>query len=688
MEILASSMTCPCCRMIWAIIREPVKHRHLLAKSNRLTMKFHRDFAITVRYPTAGPGEPEHLIIPNLGLEFHGSNNHLNFNGPDIQHALRLAAKVCNRNASPEASGLGFSRRRPCMVDICLLESWLSTCAEHHVECSNVRTMPIQTQSNKRSLINHPIASQLLASLRLINVNRRCIEEFRDPLHQTHYVALSYVWGMPSQKTALTKDTYEAFQREGGIPPMSQVLEDVLIVAKRLEIEYFWCDVMCILQDDHEDKKANIANMAFVYSNAYLTLIAACGNDAEAGLFGVSRPRSHQPYVELKDIALLRPSSQPQFRPGLPIQSKWSNRAWTMQEAILSKRRLVFLEDQVCWSCVKSKWLEDLDIGQSSCEIDVKNSWRDTAGFNSPMMFHEFDLSNYHRMISDYCTRELTNDEDIADALRGIHSTLPFDTWHGVPHIGFEEGILQLGGACWDEELVRRPCHAPSWSWMAWKRPPTARSTTYERDKIDYATVQCYMFRYGRFEPICSWNNPPHGHCHYANEGPPELEEIPESVHLDKAKHVVFYAHCCHPRLEMQMLDSDGISLAPHSPAASREPKPRLILESHETGKYVNLDISPECLRWIGPLADPSHHYELAIMGFSQGSIYGMLLSSEGEIAIREAIMRFMFEYKPEDDSDSESDSDNEYEGPVYPASGMIGICEKVATEYKMIVLG
>jgi hypothetical protein len=48
-----------------------------------------------------------------------------------------------------------------------------------------------------------------------------------------------------------------------------------------LGIPYLWVDSMCIVQDDKEGKHAQIQAMAGIYANAYVTIVAGNGWDAE-----------------------------------------------------------------------------------------------------------------------------------------------------------------------------------------------------------------------------------------------------------------------------------------------------------------------------------------------------------------------------------------------------------------------
>ncbi|KAK0710580.1 hypothetical protein B0H67DRAFT_472501, partial [Lasiosphaeris hirsuta] len=92
-----------------------------------------------------------------------------------------------------------------------------------------------------------------------------------------------------------------------------------------------WIDSLCIVQDSAEDWQRQSAQMATIYTNAYLTLFTDCARDDGAGFL---RPRSAWKYtavtlpfadnVETGDAAHL------------------ADRGWISQERVLSRRILHF----------------------------------------------------------------------------------------------------------------------------------------------------------------------------------------------------------------------------------------------------------------------------------------------------------------------------------------------------------
>lgn len=58
-----------------------------------------------------------------------------------------------------------------------------------------------------------------------------------------------------------------------------------------LGIPYLWIDSLCIIQDMQADKEYEMARMAQIYKDAYLTICAARSDDVNRGfLEGLSEP--------------------------------------------------------------------------------------------------------------------------------------------------------------------------------------------------------------------------------------------------------------------------------------------------------------------------------------------------------------------------------------------------------------
>jgi hypothetical protein len=110
-----------------------------------------------------------------------------------------------------------------------------------------------------------------------------------------------------------------------------------------------------------------------VYSCAEITIIAAAGGGENTGLLGVGA-----------NLGKLHPTAQVgsmNVIPTLPDQhntivaSKWWTRAWTYGEAVLSRRRLVFTEEQVYFECNVMNCCESLLVNMDATLTPADSSW-------------------------------------------------------------------------------------------------------------------------------------------------------------------------------------------------------------------------------------------------------------------------------------------------------------------------
>ncbi|KAF2655333.1 HET-domain-containing protein, partial [Lophiostoma macrostomum CBS 122681] len=176
---------------------------------------------------------------------------------------------------------------------------------------------------------------------------------------EMEYVALSYVWGGKEQPTV---------RKDGPIPSeLPLTIEHAMVVVKHLGYRFIWVDSVCIDQGDSGDQAEQIGLMHVIYSCATATLILLDSPHADSGIPGIyikdgktrpELPREGQLHVYLdkkKSIEVVEippPLSQALNR------SMWSKRAWTYQEAVLSRRRIILTRHQLFWSCSEASFSE------------------------------------------------------------------------------------------------------------------------------------------------------------------------------------------------------------------------------------------------------------------------------------------------------------------------------------------
>lgn len=115
------------------------------------------------------------------------------------------------------------------------------------------------------------------------------------------YTALNYCWG---EESFLTTTPLTLEERKEAIPMylLPATIQDAITVTRILGIRFLWVDALCILQGPSEEAQqdwaAESARMEGIYSQAFLTIGAAYGHEAQSGLF--MRPQSPRlPYCHL-----------------------------------------------------------------------------------------------------------------------------------------------------------------------------------------------------------------------------------------------------------------------------------------------------------------------------------------------------------------------------------------------------
>lgn len=134
--------------------------------------------------------------------------------------------------------------------------------------------------------------------LYLIDVELGCLVPAQA---EFEYIALSYVWGGVSSLQAKLENL-QVLQVPGVLLNHSDLylqiprtIRDTMGLVAVLGKRYLWVDCLCICQDDKDSKHSQLQIMGDIYQNAFLTVIAADGWDANHGLrgiAGVSEPRS------------------------------------------------------------------------------------------------------------------------------------------------------------------------------------------------------------------------------------------------------------------------------------------------------------------------------------------------------------------------------------------------------------
>jgi hypothetical protein len=292
------------------------------------------------------------------------------------------------------------------------------------------------------------------------------------------WAALSYVWG-GDQKLKTTVGTIADMKAGIEMERLPQTLQDAITVCRALGLEFLWVDALCIVQDDPEDLKRELASMPQIYQRAWVTISASTAARASDG-FLLKRCYSHTatpvslPYLADDDldtdrVVLVGISSEVCSSQDDPI----NERAWTYQERRLSSRMLDFSSKGVILYCHTNKlcqgdrsligWRTDDDD-----EAEVYN-YKSERQILKPVSKYQ-DSINWHDMVDGYVTRKLSFSSDKLTALSALASLYRERTGHTYLAGLWKESLIN--DLCWGTDGNKlfpwpKEYRAPSWSWAS-----------------------------------------------------------------------------------------------------------------------------------------------------------------------------------------------------------------------------
>ena len=329
---------------------------------------------------------------------------------------------------------------------------------------------------------------------------RLCITKYQE--HP--YAALSYCWG-PKQFPNLITTRASLNDMLSNIPlsTFPLTLRDGIVVAHKLGIRYLWIDALCIIQDDDDDKDSEIPQMRRIFSNAHCTIIAATAAHCHAGFLHDRNIPSTQvlrvpypgPGVENGQL-ILREHEVDQWTLYDPLEDPISTRAWTMEERLLSPRRLIYSKNHVRWLCETTeltnggdpedrKW-PSTDRGDQMERLPPQLSpWTTKLNITEDDNCQKRDAwYSWLKIVREYNLRSLTKSKDKLRAIGGIAELYHFQTgdqycaglWRSHlaeellwkvfhPRATFKSMISESQGSIM---LLPRPKYrAPTWSWAS-----------------------------------------------------------------------------------------------------------------------------------------------------------------------------------------------------------------------------
>lgn len=303
------------------------------------------------------------------------------------------------------------------------------------------------------------------------------------------YMTLSYCWGETGDAARTTPGNINQRLQKLPFSDLGKTHRDAVDITRKLGIKYLWIDAVCIIQGDRVDWEKESVKMADVYKNSMLTIAAAHSTHAQGGIL-VDRPEltseGRMLVFQTEDgpqrIAFRLPILNhhvwsncvtEQYFPINPIDMEYlplENRAWCLQERVLSRRIVHFAEQELFWECQEAKRCECGEIGGHNFAGHGPATLRDDF-LNAATSTSQNERNHFWMGIVAECTRRgIKYCSDRLPALSGIAQTLQ-RAGHGEYLAGLWRNSLleQLLWTVDSIETARRvqSPSAPSWSWAS-----------------------------------------------------------------------------------------------------------------------------------------------------------------------------------------------------------------------------
>lgn len=302
-----------------------------------------------------------------------------------------------------------------------------------------------------------------------------------NPSTSEKYLALSYCWGPATDTFTLNSTTMEKLLNGIHEPDLAPAHRDIISLARSLDIRFVWIDALCIIQGDANDWEYESQRMAFVYGNATLTIMAGRSADARNHFLVNNLEQAARPCEfpidehegsEFAFVGLRR------SRALGPLET----RGWCLQEKRLSRRVVVFGEQQLHFWCLKrSDWEDGLTVHETGSILNTALSPSvQELGIGAR---RRHLLRVWDTLVVDFSSRHLSNPHDVFAAIASVAGQL-----EQVMESRYLAGLWEcdlVRGLLWKPgyqisayfKLATRPqptrfapgpvIRAPSWSWAA-----------------------------------------------------------------------------------------------------------------------------------------------------------------------------------------------------------------------------
>ncbi|KAL6159224.1 hypothetical protein ACJQWK_04107 [Exserohilum turcicum] len=369
-----------------------------------------------------------------------------------------ISIEIIADSGCPNA--LGFSLLG-CEINVLGIKRWIDQCDQQDAGRCHTIADPVGRIPDATGLY-------------FIDVEKYCLVAQPQFGHSFRYAALSYVWGKSTDNTFQTLienfdslSETNAFKLPENYGRLPNTIKDSIFLTRALGIQYLWVDRFCIVQDDETAKPYQLAAMASIYSNSYVTIAATEGPHSNYGLCGIEKSRPRKPPFEILDFS----PSRRMFAasPTRSTRDIYHSRGWTFQEWTFSRRMIVFHDQTVTWVCQKYMQQEN---GHTPFRVPARTPL--TLWTKRP------NPGSYCAEVEQYSSRNLSDPADVLAAFDAFITVqgraMKGGMLYGLPELYFNNML------CWHHDFGsvqnrRRDREGnilkqfPSWSWAGWIGP-------------------------------------------------------------------------------------------------------------------------------------------------------------------------------------------------------------------------
>ncbi|KAI2472714.1 HET-domain-containing protein [Annulohypoxylon bovei var. microspora] len=371
----------------------------------------------------------------------------------------------------------------------------IQSCQNDHEQCRR-SIGDIMARQGPASIDPNSIPSRLLhlvihnseLHIKLIGQNSPSAIEKEAVSHQG-FAILSYCWGGP-QPIQLTHDNINYLGKGIPVSQLPKSLRDAAWFTNEIGLKYLWIDALCIFQDDIEDKVHEISRMELYYGQSTVTICAASAAKCSEG-FIVPREEDVVNYnvgpiklrakTSLGTFGSVQALAELDYFNGRSPPEPIILRGWTLQEALLSRRILIFSSHHLYFTCT---------VANASCggfepilKARVMTTYQSrVANVHTISGLRDYPVTYVWRnLVNDYTQRYLGFPADKLPAVSALASSLIPMAKERNQKLVYLAGLMldtsDPENYSWRNEFLWRvhqtqstsriPTGSPSWSWSS-----------------------------------------------------------------------------------------------------------------------------------------------------------------------------------------------------------------------------